>query len=196
MSAQRDAVDVGIGPGADEDESALGEDLHALIGRFTSSEDGKRRMSQACTPFLRALASSPGRTWQERWDHFERAIWPRWISGAARPPLAHWTAGPRAIVLARRVTPTWEWLAGVPFQRWIAGLPTSHAWRHAHDRLRSAVASISWASRPSQDKAVTVGLRVLITRGYAALEDITDDNLAQIPCRRTNKRHGTGVNGT
>jgi integrase len=181
MSAQRDAADVGIRPGADEDESALGEDLHALIGRFTSSEDGKRRMRQACTLFLRALASSPGRTWQERWDHFERAIWPRWISGAARPPLAHWTAGPRAIVLARRVTPTWEWLAGVPFQRWIAGLPTSHAWRHAHDRLRSAVASIAWASRPSQDKAVTVGLRVLITRGYAALEDITDDNVAQIP---------------
>lgn len=47
MSAQRDAVDVGIGPGADEDESALGEDLHALIGRFTSSEDGKQRMNQA-----------------------------------------------------------------------------------------------------------------------------------------------------
>ena len=42
MSAQRDAADVGIRPGADEDESALGEDLHALIGRFTSSEDGKR----------------------------------------------------------------------------------------------------------------------------------------------------------
>ena len=89
--------------------------------------------------------------------------------------------GPRALVLARRVIPTWTWLGGVPFQRWIARLPTSHEWRQAHDRLRSETASIPWKSRGSQDKAVSVGLRVLIARGYSALGEITDDDLAQIP---------------
>jgi hypothetical protein len=42
-------------------------------------------------------------------------------------------------------------------------------------------ASIPWKSRSSQDKAVSVALRVLIARGYSALEEITDDDLAQIP---------------
>jgi hypothetical protein len=45
------------------------------------------------------------------------------------------------------------------------------------------VAVVSWASRHSQDKAVVVGLRLLITRGYVTLEEITDDDTAQIPSR-------------
>jgi hypothetical protein len=90
-------------------------------------------------------------------------------------------AGPRAIVLARRVIPTWAWLAGVPFQRWIARLPMNHEWRQAHDRLRREVASIPWSSRCSQDKAVSVGLRVLIARVYVALNKITDDHMAKMP---------------
>lgn len=90
-------------------------------------------------------------------------------------------AGPRALVLARHVIPTWTWLAGVPFQRWLARLPASHEWRLAHDRLWSEVVTIPWKSGGSQDKAVSVGLRVLIARGYSALEEITDDDLAQIP---------------
>src|SRR2546427_2301666 len=89
--------------------------------------------------------------------------------------------GPRALVVARRAIPTWTWLGGVPFQRWIARLPANHEWRQAHDRLRSETASIPWESRGSQDKAVSVGLRVLIASGYSALEEITDDDLAQIP---------------
>ena len=184
MSAQippRGAANVGRGFGAGDDASTLGDDLHGLIASFTSSREERRRVSLGCAPFLRALASCPGRTLQERWESFEQATWPGWIAGDDRPPLAHWMAGPRAIVLSRRVTPTWAWLAGVPFQRWVARLPASHVWRHAHDRLREAVVAIPWASRCSQDKAVSVGLRVLMTRGYAALEEITDDNSAQIP---------------
>src|SRR6185503_13286479 len=69
------------------------------------------------------------------------------------------------------------WVGPVPFQRWIARLPANHEWRQAHDRLRSETASIPWKSRGSQDKAVSVGLRVLIARGYSALGEITDDDL-------------------
>src|SRR5712692_8797562 len=157
---------VAVGAEPDDRGSALGEELHALIDRFTSSKDERRHTHHGCAPFLRALASCPGRTWQARWDHFEQTVWPRWIANDGRPLLAHWMAGPRAIVLARRVIPTWTWLAGVPFQRWIARLPMNHEWRQAHDRLRREVASIPWSSRCSQDKAVSVGLRVLIARGY------------------------------
>jgi hypothetical protein len=181
MSARRGASAVRIRPGTREHESALVDELHAVIGRFISPEDGKNRMRQACVPFLEALASCPGRTCQERWNHFEQAIWPRWIAGDARPPLTHWTAGPRALVLTRRVTPTWDWLADLPVQRWISVLPTSDPWRHAQDRFQSAVALIAWASRCAQEKAVVVGLRMLITRGYARLEQITDHDLAHIP---------------
>src|ERR1700694_223641 len=131
--------------------------------------------------FLPALAACPGRTPQARWGHFEQTIWPRWLAGDGRPAVEQWMAGPRALVLARRAIPTWTWLGGVPFQRWVARLPANHEWRQAHDRLRSETASIPWKSRGSQDKAVSVGLRVLIARGYSALEEITDDDLAQIP---------------
>jgi len=170
-----------VAPRHDDEVSALGEDLHAHINRFTTSKEERRHARQGCAPFLRALASCPGQTWQARWEYFEQINWPRWIAGDGRPPIAHWMSGPRAIVMARRAIPTWTWLAGVPFQRWIARLPTSHAWRHAHDRLRHEVASIPWSSRCSQDKAVSVGLRVLIARGYSTLEEITDSNMAQIP---------------
>jgi hypothetical protein len=156
-------VDVGSEP--DDSGSALGDELNALIDRFTSTNE-RRHTHHGCAPFLRALASCPGRTWQARWDHFEHTMWQRWIAGD---------------VLARRVIPTWAWLAGVPFQRWIARLPLNHEWRQAHDRLRREVASIPWSSRCSQDNAVSVGLRVLIARGYGALDEITDDNMAQIP---------------
>lgn len=179
MNGHVPPVDVGSGP--DDSRSALGEELRALIDRFTVSKDERRHTHHGCAPFLRALASCPGQTWQGRWDHFEHTMWPRWIVGDGRPLRAHWMAGPRAIVLARRVIPTWAWLAGVPFQRWIARLPLNHEWRQAHDRLRREVASIPWSSRCSQDKAVSVGLRVLIARGYDALDEITDENMAQIP---------------
>jgi hypothetical protein len=179
MNGHVPPVDVGSGPG--DSQSALGEELRVLIDRFTLSKDERRHTHQGCAPFLRALAACPGRTWQARWDHFEHTMWQRWIAGDGRPRGAHWMAGPRAIVLARRVIPTWAWLAGVPFQRWIARLPTSHEWRQAHDCLRREAASIPWSSRCSQDKAVSVGLRVLIARGYGALDEITDENMAHIP---------------
>jgi hypothetical protein len=165
----------------DDDGVGLGEDLHALIDRFTTSAGERRQTHDGCAAFLSALAGCPGRTLQARWDHFEQTIWPRWLADDDRPKSAQWMGGPRALVLARRVIPTWTWLGGVPFQRWIARLPMSHEWRQAHDRLRSETASIPWKSRGSQDKAVSVGLRVLIARGYSALEEVTDDDLAQIP---------------
>ena len=120
MSAQTTppgAANVGRGFGAGDDASTLGDDLHGLIASSTSSREERRRVSLGCAPFLRALASCPGQTLQERWESFEQTTWPGWIAGDDRPPLAHWMAGPRAIVLSRRVTPTWAWLAGVPFQR-------------------------------------------------------------------------------
>ena len=173
--------DVAAGPVPTDDGVGLGKDLHALIDRLTLSAGERRQTHEGCAQFVRALEACPGLTWQARWDHFEHAIWPRWIADDGRPPLAHWMAGPRAIVLARRVIPTWTWLAGVPFQRWVVRLPTDHEWRQAHDQLRHEVASIPWKSRASQDKAVSVGLHVLIARGYNALAEITDDDLAQIP---------------
>jgi integrase len=167
--------------GRDDDVAALDAELHALIDRFTTATGERRQTRAGCTAFLSALMACPGSTWQARWNHFEHTIWPCWLAADGRSPLAHWMAGPRALVLARRVTPTWTWLASVPFQRWIARLPTDHEWRQAHDQLRSEVASISWKSRASQDKAVSVGLRLLIARGYTALQEITDNDLAQIP---------------
>ena len=109
MKGHVPAAEVGSEP--DDRALALAEELHALIDRFTSSKDERRHTHHGCAPFLRALASCPGRTWQARWDHFEHTIWLRWIAGDGRPLLAHWMAGPRAIVLARRVIPTWA-LAG------------------------------------------------------------------------------------
>jgi hypothetical protein len=128
--------DVDTGPVANDDGVGLGKDLHALIDRFTISAGERRQAHEGCAQFVGALKACPGSTWQARWDHFEQAIWPRWISDDGRPPLAHWMSGPRAIVLARRVIPTWTWLAGVPFQRWMVHLPTGHEWRQAHDLLR------------------------------------------------------------
>ena len=176
---RRHEADAGLVP--DDDGVELRKDLHALIDRFTTSTGERRQTHDGCAAFLSALEACPGRTLQARWDHFEQTIWPGWLADDHRRESAQWMGGPRALVLARRAIPTWRWLGGVPFQRWIARLPANHEWRQAHDRLRSETASISWKSRGSQDKAVSVGLRVLIARGYGALEEITDDDLAQIP---------------
>lgn len=176
---RRHEADAGLVP--DDDGVELRKDLHALIDRFTTSAGERRQTHDGCAAFLSALMACPGRTLQTRWDHFEQTIWPRWLADDDRPESAQWMGGPRALVLARRAIPTWTWLGGVPFQRWVARLPANHEWRQAHDRLRSETASIPWKSRGSQDKAVSVGLRVLIARGYSALGEITDDDLAQIP---------------
>jgi hypothetical protein len=176
---RRHEADAGLVP--DDDGVELRKDLHALIERFTTSAGERRQTHDGCAAFLSALMVCPGRTLQTRWDHFEQTIWPRWLADDDRPESGQWMGGPRALVLARRAIPTWTWLGGVPFQRWIARLPANHEWRQAHDRLRSETASIPWKSRSSQDKAVPVGLRVLIARGYSALGEITDDDLAQIP---------------
>jgi hypothetical protein len=176
---RRHEADAGSVP--DDDGVELRKDLHALIDRFTTSAGERRQTHDGCAAFLSALMACPGRTLQTRWNHFEQTIWPRWLADNDRPESGQWMGGPRALVLARRAIPTWTWLGGVPFQRWIARLPTNHEWRQAHDRLRSETASIPWKSRGSQDKAVSVGLRVLIARGYGALGEITDDDLAQIP---------------
>ena len=75
MKGQVVPVDVGSVP--DDSGSPLGEELHALIGCFTSSKDERRHTHHGCARFLRALGSCPGRTWQTWWDHFEQTMWPR-----------------------------------------------------------------------------------------------------------------------
>jgi hypothetical protein len=76
--AARCDVEAGLGP--NNDGVGLGKDLHELIDRFTISAGERRQTHEGCAQFVRALEACPGSTWQARWDHFEHAIWPRWIA--------------------------------------------------------------------------------------------------------------------
>lgn len=76
--------DVDAGPVPNDDGVGLGQDLHALIDRLTISAGERRQTHEGCAQFVRALEACPGSTWQARWDHFEQAIWPRWMYSGPR----------------------------------------------------------------------------------------------------------------
>ena len=67
------------------------------IARFRFSAEDKSKMQGACRRLADALDRLSGSTLQQRWNHFEKKIWPKWSVGVGRP-CELWTRGARVLV--------------------------------------------------------------------------------------------------
>jgi integrase len=156
--------------------------LRSAITTLRFRAEDKRRLNRSCEELVGVLDRCPGRTPQDRWLHFEKNIWPGWLANEDRlSPEHRWTWGVRVLVMARLVVPSWEWTCHVHLVKWIARLPETDPLFQQYELLRNAVNELSWAAEISRIKAIRTGLRVLLTRGYSSLKEITDADLSNIP---------------
>jgi hypothetical protein len=63
----------------------------------------------------------------------------------------------------------------------VVRLPENDQLFQQYQLLSGAVKELSWAANLSQRKAVRNGLRILLTRGYNSLKEVTDADLSRIP---------------
>lgn len=153
------------------DRAALLLRSDEVVASLRLSHGDKSRMRGACRHLADALDRRPGITLQQRWQDFEKTIWPTWASGAGRP-CTLWTWGARILVPARIVVPSMEWLRDMRVNQWIVRFPEDDALVQQHTLLLQATAGIRWASPHSRHLAVSSGLRLLlVSRLYDSQRD-------------------------
>lgn len=83
--------------------------------------------------------------------------------------------------MARLVTPSWNWTENVHLMHWIKRLSETDPLFKQYDQMTKAIERVSWAGSNSKHLANRTGLRILLTRGYSALTEITDADLGLTP---------------
>jgi integrase len=156
--------------------------LRGAMATLRFRAEDKCRLNRSCEELVGVLDRCPGRTLQDRWLHFEKNIWPGWLANENRlSPEHRWTLGARVLVMARLVVPRWEWTCHVHLMKWIVRLSETDPLFQQYELLRKAVNELSRAAGISRIKAIRTGLRILLTRGYSSLKEITDADLSNIP---------------
>ena len=144
-------------------------------------------MRASCRHLADALDRCSGPTLQQRWNHFEKKIWPKWSAGIGRPSQL-WTWGARVLVPARMVVPSIEWLHDVRVNQWIVRLPEEHPLVQQHRLLLRSIGGITWTGPLNRHQAVCNGLRILLVRGYDNLRQIQEEDMRLLHHRWS---HGT-----
>ena len=154
-----------------------------LITRFRlPCAQDKRRMRGACRHLADALDRCSGSTLQQRWNHFEKKIWPKWNAGIGRP-CSLWTWGARVLVPTRMIVPSIEWLHDVRVNQWIVRLPEEHPLVQQHYLLLRAIAGVTWTGARNRHEAVCNGLRILLVRDYDSLRQIQEEDMKMLHLR-------------
>src|SRR6266700_1039376 len=143
----------------------------------------RSKMRVVCRHLADALDRCSGSTLQQRWNDFEKGVWPKWKAGINRPGGTYWTWGARVLISARMIVPSLDMLANVRVNQWIAHLPEDHPLAQQHHALLRATAPITWTSSSNRHLAVSNGLRILLARGYDSLHHIKDDDLKLLSVR-------------
>jgi integrase len=149
--------------------------------RLPCTQD-KNRMRGACRHLADALDRCDGSTLQQRWNHFEKKIWPKWNAGIGRP-CSLWTWGARVLVPTRMIVPSIEWLHDVRVNQWIVRLPEEHPLVLQHSLLLRAIAGVTWTGARNRHEAVCNGLRILLVRGYDSLRQIQEEDMKVLHLR-------------
>ena len=162
--------------------------LLSLVHEFTThfrmpNSFERSKMQAVCRYLADALDRCSGSTLQQRWNDFEKGVWPKWKAGINRPGGTYWTWGARVLISARMIVPSLDMLANVRVSQWIAHLPEDHPLAQQHHALLSATATITWTSSFNRHLAVCNGLRLLLARGYDSLHHIKDDDLKLLSAR-------------
>ncbi|MGA8594014.1 MAG: site-specific integrase [Bryobacteraceae bacterium] len=158
------------------DESALLKRADEIVATLRLNAEDKRKAVNACNKLGEALDRCRGRTLQDRWNDFERSVWPKWSRGKDGP-CELWTWGARVIIPARVVVPTMSWLSDVHITQWIERFPDNDPLVQQYDLLLKAAAGVRWASPHSQRLAVCSGIRLLLTHDYDTVQQIKDEDL-------------------
>ncbi len=163
-------------------------DPHVFLDQLTLAMENMRfhqharqQISQTFEALCRALENCQGITLQERWQDFEQQIWPQWLAGRDRPAGRWWTGGVRVAVTARLVRPGWDFLCTSSTATWMKYVPEHGSLAYQIKRLKETLASLSWARPEMRAAALNAGLRLLLARDYHALEQITEQDLLDIP---------------
>jgi integrase len=135
----------------------------------------------ACEELCDLLDAQPGDTLQQRWGAFEWRVWPEWLCGRGRPPHNRWALGVCALVISQAVRPSWPFLECTRTRAWIRRLPPDTPLAVESDRLAVVVDGMSWASGVQREKALRIGMRIMLVGGYLSLEQITDEDLRAVP---------------
>ncbi len=163
------------------DRHSVLERLTTALGTMQFNPTVQYQVLQATRALCRALDCCTGGTLQNRWDDFERHIWPAWCAGRNRPPGHWWTGGVRVIVTGRFVRPSWDFLCTTKTATWVARLPTDHPLAHEAARLNQTLAAFSWLRPAMRGAALNAGLRLLLAHGYDSLDQIHEHDLVMIP---------------
>lgn len=135
------------------DERGFLKQLRNAIATLRFTANDKNRLNRSCEELVRVLNRCPGKTLQDRWLHFEKNIWPRWLASENRPSADdRWTWGARVIVMARLVVPSWEWGSCIRFTDWVVRLPENDPLFQQYEMLRNATGQLSWAGNGSRLK--------------------------------------------
>jgi hypothetical protein len=161
------------------DRVALLSQSNEVVTSLRLSHEDKSKMRGACMHLADALDHRLGITLQQRWQDFEKMVWPKWASGVDRP-CTLWTWGARVLVPARIIVPSMEWLCDLRVNQWVMRFPEDDALVQQHRLLLDATADIRWASPHSRHLAVSSGLRLLLVCGHMTLHDIQDDDLKEL----------------
>ena len=166
------------------DEHLFFEQLTTAVATMRFHPKHRRQIIQTFDDLCRALSTCTGHTLQERWGDFEQRIWPRWRAGADQPPpKGHWTGGVLVAVIGRLVRPGWDLLGTSKTATWMKHLSENDPLTHQMERLRTTLSALSWVLPERRADALNAGLRLLLVHGYERLEQITEQDLREIPTR-------------
>jgi len=163
------------------DGAGLLEKLVATVPRLRVSVEDKELAVLACRFFVNSLNGCEGRTLQQRWTMFEQTVWIEWQGAEKRRPSHRRTWGPRIAVTSRLVRPSATWLASVRVLDWVARLPKDDRLLQERDLLFKALETVRWAGDFCKHVALSNGVRILLAKGYAALSEIRERDLADHP---------------
>jgi len=78
--------------------------VHEVTTHFRMPNSFERsKMRAVCRHLADALDRCSGSTLQQRWNDFEKGVWPKWKAGINRPGGTYWTWGARLLISARMI---------------------------------------------------------------------------------------------
>src|SRR5713101_1354748 len=83
----------------------------------------RSKMRAVCRYLADALDRCSGSTLQQRWNDFEKRIWPNWNAAINRPGGTYCTCAARVLISAPMIVPSLDMLATVRVNQWIAHSP-------------------------------------------------------------------------
>ena len=163
------------------DSSLLFECLTKALAPMRFHPSAHQPITKTFAYLCRTLENCAGQTLQERWQDFERRVWPVWLAGEARPPGKRWTGAVHIAVTTRLVRPGWDFLCTTYTTTWVRHLPEDDPLVQQGKLLMQTLQTLSWTKPDRRLHAVNTALRLLLVHGYESLTQITEQDLLDIP---------------